>query len=64
MLLGKVIRLVKDIIDVSWIRSIMFNFAHLPIKQAVHIPILLYHPRFGFRSYLPISRVWGGGLLS
>lgn len=29
---------------VSWCRTIYFNFKHLPYRQAVHLPILLYHP--------------------
>lgn len=61
MLLGKVFRLLKDIVDVCWLRSIIFNFANLPIRQAIHIPILLYHPRFGLRSYLPALS--GGGIV-
>lgn len=29
---------------VNWLRSILFNFQHLPYYQARHLPILLYHP--------------------
>lgn len=28
------------------IHSIFFNFRYLPIKQAIKLPILLYHPKF------------------
>lgn len=27
-------------------QSIYFNFKYLPIRQAIHLPILLYRPKF------------------
>lgn len=29
---------------VSWLRTIYFNFRYLPYRQAIRLPILLYHP--------------------
>lgn len=38
--------------NVSWLRTIYFNFRHLPYRQAFRLPILLYNP----------GRIYGNGL--
>lgn len=38
--------------EVSWLRTIYFNFRHLPYQQAFRLPILLYNP----------GRIYGNGL--
>lgn len=38
--------------EVSWLRTIYFNFRHLPYRQAFRLPILLYNP----------GRIYGNGL--
>ena len=38
--------------EVSWLRTIYFNFRHLPYRQAFRLPILLYNP----------GRIYGTGL--
>ncbi len=35
---------VRLLMKVNWCRTLYFNFKHLPFRQAVHLPILLYHP--------------------
>ena len=36
--------------NVSWLKTLFFNFYYLPIRQAVKLPILLHKPRF-YRTY-------------
>lgn len=40
------------LINVSWFRSLLFNFRCLPFHQAIKIPILLYHPHIGIKDFL------------
>lgn len=35
---------IKKLLSVSWFRTIVFNFQHLPLKQAVKLPIFLFAP--------------------
>lgn len=32
------------LMKVNWCRTLYFNFKHLPFRQAMHLPVLLYHP--------------------
>ncbi len=41
-----------NFISVSWFRSLLFNFRHLPFHQAIKMPILLYHPHIGIKDFL------------
>ena len=40
------------LINVSWFRSLLFNFRYLPFHQAIKMPILLYHPHIGIKDFL------------
>lgn len=49
----------KDIIEVSWVKSLLYNFMNLPFHQARHLPVLLYHPHMDLRAFLRFGN--GGG---
>jgi acetyltransferase-like isoleucine patch superfamily enzyme len=51
MILNKIFRIFKDFLEVSWGKTLIYNFFNLPIHQAVHCPILLYRPHMNFNSY-------------
>ena len=34
--------IIKLLVGVNWIKTIYFNFYYLPIKKAIHLPILIY----------------------
>ncbi len=38
----RVIGKIRLFCKVNWWRTLLFNFKHLPLKQAVHLPVLLY----------------------
>lgn len=40
----RIIRSIRLFCKINWLRTIYFNFKNLPFKQAIHLPILLYHP--------------------
>lgn len=40
----KIIDKISLLMKVNWYRTVCFNFKHLPYRQAIHLPILLYHP--------------------
>lgn len=52
MVIGNIFRTISDIIQISWVRTVLFNFSKLSLKQAVHLPILLYHPHLLAKDYL------------
>lgn len=39
-----IINKIRLFCKVNWVRTIYFNYKHLPFYQAKHLPILLYHP--------------------
>jgi hypothetical protein len=61
MLISKIFRLLKDLFEVSWTRTLLYNFSNLPFRQAIHCPILLYSPHMNITSYLLHSKKTGGG---
>ena len=60
MILNKIFRVFKDFFEVSWGKTLIYNFFNLPIHQAVHCPILLYRPHMNFNSYFGLLQLGGG----
>ena len=40
----RIIDKIRLFCKVNWVRTIYFNYKHLPFYQAKHLPIFLYHP--------------------
>ena len=35
----------RKILKISWLQTFYFNFHYLPLKQAIKLPVFLYHPK-------------------